>query len=62
MFSYLLKTKKSDDPSAKSTFTDGIPLLDLSEISEKEIVDTEGDVYVYYMKYVGWKVHISNLN
>ena len=34
--SYLLKTKKSDDPSAKLTFTDGFPLVDLSSISEKE--------------------------
>ena len=34
--SYLLKTKKSDEPSAKLTFTDGFPLVDLSSISEKE--------------------------
>ena len=35
--SYLLKTKKSDDPSAKLTLTDGLPSLDRSSISEKEI-------------------------
>ena len=38
---FLLKTKKSDDPSAKLTFTDGIPSMDLSDIRIKEIVDPE---------------------
>ena len=38
MPSYLPKTKKSDDPSMKSTFTSGIslPWLDLSEINVKD--------------------------
>ena len=36
MPSYLPKTKKSDDPSMKSTFTNGIPWLDLSEINVKD--------------------------
>ena len=34
--SYLLKTKKSDDPSAKLILTDGVPSLDLSSSREKE--------------------------
>ena len=38
MPSYLFKTKESDDPSMKSTFTNGIsfPWLDLSEINVKD--------------------------
>ena len=53
--SYLLKTKKSDDPSAKLTFTDGFALVDLSSISEKEIFPKVDIliIFIYYMKHAG---------
>ena len=38
---YLFKTKKSDEPSVKVTFTSGFPFFDLSSIREKDGRDPE---------------------